>query len=147
MDGNDAIDVVRHWPLVVPAALALFSTVHTYLGKHPRAQALAKLVAHAAGPLNLPAVWRGVVELARAIVAVEDAIEHPAVPAPATDAPVWAEVREELATVTATVVSEPAAPPPLPSNPPSTLAALPEPAAAPASAAAPGTVPGTVPHW
>lgn len=56
----------------IPVALSALSTVHTFLDKHPRVQATAKLLAHLAGPLNLPAMRDAVVDIARAIVAHED---------------------------------------------------------------------------
>ena len=55
-----------------PVALAAFSTVHTFLDKHPRTQAVLAILAHAAGPLNLPALRDGVIKLARVIVAAAD---------------------------------------------------------------------------
>lgn len=52
--------------------LSAFSTIHTFLGKHPRAQAALKALAHVAGPLNLPALKEAGIEFCRAVVAYED---------------------------------------------------------------------------
>lgn len=76
------------------AALALaasaFSTVHTYLDKHPRVQAVLRLAAHCVGPLNLPAMKAAGVALCRAVVAYEDktpaAPKQPAAPSDGTKA-------------------------------------------------------------
>lgn len=62
---------------LVPLGLATFSTVHTFLDRHPRLQAGLRLAAHIAGPFNLPAMRDGAVLLARAIVKVADEREYP----------------------------------------------------------------------
>ena len=47
--------------------LGIFSTLHTYLDKHPRSQALAQL-AHALTTVNIPALRSAWVFLCRAVV-------------------------------------------------------------------------------
>lgn len=58
--------------LAAAAGAMLVSTAHAYLDKHPRLQAVLRVVAHFTGPLNLPAMKAAGIALCRAVVAAED---------------------------------------------------------------------------
>lgn len=122
MDVLDTTTRIATNPATIATALAAFSTVHTFLDKHPRTKALMKVLAHTAGPLNLPAMWRGYVELSKEVVKADEELEAP-MKAPEAelheadwnpDLPKTTTAAEDMATLGAQVLLSAHAPPPLP---------------------------------